>query len=134
VTFAHRVHQPRSTPRSTVSDFGVPARFTLPPIEGGHCEAVANFGKYLGKRRSPCRRIEKKAHVSAVSEIFADAMVAKSELLEHYEEKERPPSEYGFFHRCPVPTYLLATEVLCFYDDRKLGEIRDEILWVSAVP
>jgi hypothetical protein len=64
-------------------------------------------------------------------------MVAESELLEHYEEKECPPSEYGFwraFHRCPVPTYLLATEVLCFYDDRKLGEIRDEILWVSAVP
>jgi hypothetical protein len=73
--------------KTRFSDFGVLARFTLPPIEGGrHGEAVANFGKYVGKRRSPGCRIEKKAEVSDVSEILADAMVAKSELLEHYEE------------------------------------------------
>jgi hypothetical protein len=70
------------------------------------------------RESSPLPRSGRTGHIgdaadSAVSEIFADAMVAKSELLEHYGEKESPPSEDGFwraFHRCPVPTYLLATE------------------------
>jgi hypothetical protein len=56
----------------------------------------------LGWRRGV---LKTSVQVSAESEIFADDMVAKSELLAHY-EKRSVPSEYGFwrgFHQCPIP-------------------------------
>jgi hypothetical protein len=63
-------------------------------------------------------------------------MVAKSELLEHYEETSVLQANTDSGVPSTGAQYLMTSSDgrLCFHDDRNLGEIRDEILWVAPVP